>query len=315
MLGELLLPHRTISVIGTAKNTGKTTTLNYLIKYFHGKSIAIALTGIGRDGELVDEVTNTEKPRIFVYQGTVIATAEGLLPFCDVTKEILAVTDMHTPLGRVVVVRALSDGFVQVGGPSINAQLLELLQGLSGEKILVDGAINRKTQIYAADAVVLCTGAAFSRSMQETIEETRHFIEMLTLPRFESEGLTGERDGNEENDGSNGNNKNSGNNGNNGSDINIKYISGAFTDTVIDGLSEGATVVANDPGKIFVTPAAYKKLLVNKIKLAVKHPIRLIALTINPTSPYGAGYPPQEFLKKMREAVTVPVYNVCENNF
>lgn len=40
---------------------------------------SIALTSIGRDGERSDLVTNTKKPEIFVYDGTIIATAEKLL--------------------------------------------------------------------------------------------------------------------------------------------------------------------------------------------------------------------------------------------
>lgn len=282
VLAELISPYRCVAVMGMAKNTGKTTTLNHLIRAFHREKISVALTGIGRDGEGVDVVTNTEKPRIFAYRGTVIATAEGLLPFCDISKELLAVTDMGTPLGRVVLVRALTDGYVQLGGPSINAQLLELLSRLPGEKILVDGAINRKTQILAADAAVLCTGAAVGPDMRKTIAETRHWVDILTLPKYEEDMDSGS----------------------------CVHLSGAVTDAVAGDIAEGTTVVARDAGKIFISAPVRQRLAAKNIKLAVMRPIHLVALTVNPTSPYDGGYNPEIFLKKMQEAVKIPVYDV-----
>jgi hypothetical protein len=122
----------------------------------------------------VDVVTETEKPGIYVYKGTVIATAEKLLPLCDITKEMIKTTDMNTSLGRVVLVRAMSDGFVQLGGPSIAAQLVELITYIPGEKILVDGAVSRKSSANPTitDAAVLCIGAGLNFNMQKTIDET-----------------------------------------------------------------------------------------------------------------------------------------------
>jgi len=275
---DLLSPFHKIVIIGMAKNSGKTTTLNHLIKTFRKEGQRVALTSIGRDGESVDVVTGTDKPRIYVYRDTIIATAEKLLPLCDISKEIIAVTKIHTPLGRVVIVRALSDGFVQLGGPSIAAQMAELLCELPGDRILIDGAVSRKAQASIGDAVVLCTGASYSPSMIDTIQETQHVVNMFNLPRFEGE--------------------------------NYIYVPGAITDSVLSGIETGTTVVAEDPGKILVTATAYERLLARKINLAVKKTLRLVALTINPTSPYNAGYNSRDFLEKMREAVTIPVYNL-----
>ncbi|MCL2361570.1 MAG: hypothetical protein FWC73_07145 [Defluviitaleaceae bacterium] len=273
-LPELLSPYRVITIIGMAKNSGKTTTLNHLIKAFR----QVSLTSIGRDGESVDVVTGTDKSRIFVYKNTVIATAEKLLPLCDISKEILDVTGISTPLGRVVIVRALSDGFVQLGGPSIAAQIADLLPHLPGDKILIDGAVSRKTQANIGDAVVLCTGASFSPSMVETIRETRHIVEIFNLHKFEGK--------------------------------NYIYIPGAVMDSVLHGIKEGETIVAEDPGKILISSTTYDRLRAKKVTLAVRTPLRLAALTINPTSPYNTGYSPNDFLEKMQEAVTIPVYNL-----
>ncbi len=71
-------------------------------------------------------VTGTEKPGIFVREGTLIATARDMLRLGDVTQEILVTTGIPTPLGEVVILRARSAGNVQLAGPSITSQLREV---------------------------------------------------------------------------------------------------------------------------------------------------------------------------------------------
>ena len=303
-LARLLSPYRTISIIGMAKNSGKTTTLNYLINVFHQEKKSLTLTSIGRDGELVDVVTKTEKPPIFAFKGTVIATAERLLPLCDITKEILQVTDINTSMGRVVLARALSDGFVQLGGPSITTQISGLLKDLPGDKIIVDGAISRKTLASpnVTEATVLCAGASLDRNMHTVIEETRHAVRMLTLPKFEDvsvlEKLNPAADEKVT------------------TQQNSIYVRGAVSDSLILDLVmsntnlDGVTIIAEDPSKLFIKPATYEKLRIKKASLSVLNPVHLAGLTINPFSPYHDGFHPGEFLEKMREAIPVPVYDL-----
>ncbi|MCL2188772.1 MAG: hypothetical protein FWC16_07260 [Defluviitaleaceae bacterium] len=290
---ELLKNFRTISLVGMAKNVGKTTVLNFLAEAFRreeAENFTLGLTGIGRDGEKTDLVTHTNKPEIFVTRGTIIATAEGLLPLCDITKEVICVTDFHTPLGRVVIVRALSGGFVQIGGASITAQmkqLLRLMLALPCDKILVDGAISRKSSASPAvtDATILCTGASVSRSMQKTITETKHAVEMLSLPLYHD-----------------------------APDVKNIHLLGAVTDshaqTYLAAEKQNTCLIADDASKIFLTPAMVEKLRIKGISLAVRYPVQLVVVTVNPTSPYHAGYDGAEFLAQMREAVKLPVYDV-----
>jgi hypothetical protein len=303
-LTELLAPYRTISVIGMAKNTGKTTTLNHLIKNFHLQNIKLALTSIGRDGERLDIVTKTAKPEIFLYRDTLIVTAEQLLPLCDITKEILSMTDINTPMGRIVLVRALSDGFVQLGGPSITAQLSEIFTHISADKIIVDGATSRKTLASptVTEATILCTGAALSRNLRTVIEETRHTMQMLTLPKLEDPRILEEiKNMTEET---------------HAIDKGYIYFPGAVTDAVVGNLImsnnnlKDVRLIAEDAGKIFIKAATYEKLRIKQASLVVKTPIRLVGLTLNPVSPYGIGFDPQEFLEQMREAVSIPVYDL-----
>ena len=119
---QLLNGVQTMSIVGMCKNAGKTTMLNWMLHHDRLQG-TLGLTSIGRDGESTDVVTGTEKPGIFVREGTLIATAKDMLRLGDTTLEIMETTGIPTPLGEVVIFRARSDGNVQLAGPSITTQL------------------------------------------------------------------------------------------------------------------------------------------------------------------------------------------------
>ena len=100
---------KTMSIVGMCKNAGKTTMLNWLLTAGHLRG-TLGLTSIGRDGESTDVVTGTEKPGIFVREGTLIATAKDMLRLGDVTKEILMTTGIPTPLGGALYHHAAAVG-------------------------------------------------------------------------------------------------------------------------------------------------------------------------------------------------------------
>lgn len=185
MLLEHIGDHSIVAVIGLCKNAGKTTTMCRLIKELEG--VPIALTSVGRDGETTDLVTGTEKPEIWVSKGTLFGTARGLLPLCDVTVEVSDVTDCFTPLGVVGVFRALSDGYIQLAGPSAVAQLGPLCKqftDLGAERILIDGAAGRKSLAGAGkeSCAILCVGASLDPSMEKAVDETVHVCSLFATP-------------------------------------------------------------------------------------------------------------------------------------
>jgi len=294
-LAQRLACYKTIALIGMAKNAGKTTALNRLINDFSQSGFSMALTSIGRDGEELDLVTATAKPGIYVPSGSVIVTTEGLLAYCDTTLEILSVTDIGTPVGRVVIIRALSDGFVQIGGPSTVSRMAEVVNvaSVSGaDKIIIDGAISRKSTAapVLAEAVVLCTGASLSSDMDSVINETRHVVRMFGLPKYDESAAT------------------------------PLYIQGAVTDAKMKELThfekdlKNRVTVADDPSKMLISPPVYEKFKIKGGVLAVKKRVNLIAVTVNPTSPRGFSFPPKVFLENMRKAVSVPVYDVLQED-
>ena len=144
---QLLNGVQTMSIVGMCKNAGKTTMLNWMLHHDRLQG-TLGLTSIGRDGESTDVVTGTEKPGIFVREGTLIATAKDMLRLGDTTLEIMETTGIPTPLGEVVIFRARSDGNVQLAGPSITTQLKEvsrLFFEMGADKSIIDGALGRKS--------------------------------------------------------------------------------------------------------------------------------------------------------------------------
>ena len=169
---------RTMSIVGMCKNAGKTTMLNWLLEQGRLQG-TLGLTSIGRDGESTDVVTGTEKPGIFVREGTLIATAQDMLRLGDITKEILMTTGIPTPLGEVVIVRARSAGYVQLAGPSITTQLKAVshaLFDLGADLSIIDGALGRKSlgARAVAEGVILCTGASYDMNMDKVVADTAH---------------------------------------------------------------------------------------------------------------------------------------------
>ena len=325
-LFDLVSQYGSISISGICKNAGKTTVLNSLISDIPHSEL-LALTSIGRDGESIDIVTGTEKPGIYIRKGSLFATAENLLSYCDVTKEILDTTEISTPLGEVVIVRALSDGNIQLAGPSIINQLKrvsKLFYAHGADRVIIDGAASRKS-LYTrmlTEATILCTGASFSRNMDETIAETAHVCSLLMTPDIpelrkqilqknlvERYVLIG---------------------GDNiilqdGADIaaaikdskqaDMLYTNGAITDSILNplirsGLPKGFTFAVSDASKLLISSDCLRRLRAAKAKLGVLDPINLAAITINPISAYGTHYDGSEFKKRMTEAVPVPVINV-----
>lgn len=295
---------QSMSIVGMCKNAGKTTMLNWLLAHT-GRRQILGLTSIGRDGESTDVVTGTEKPSIFVPAGTLIATAKDMLRLGDVTKEILITTGIPTPLGEVVVMRARSDGYVQLAGPSITAQLREVSRmffELGATQSIIDGALGRKSlgARNVADGIVLCTGASYNMSMDKVIEDTANFCRLMDLPKADT--LPPEAA--------------------DGLEACLKehgeaYIAGALTDTMVipllrSGLLRSSRLVVADPSKVLLKPDTLDKLAVRDVTLQTRDAARTLCVTVNPVSAYGWKFDKDEFIDRMRQSVKVPVINVKE---
>lgn len=332
MLKEYIQGVRSLSIIGMCKNAGKTTVLNKLIAELNADGVKLGLTSIGRDGESVDLVTRTAKPGIYVYENTLVATAVDMFRLSDITREIVYSTGWPTPMGEVAVVRARSDGSVQLAGPSMTAQLsalVDVFSSFGAELTIIDGALSRKTLCAptVSEATILCTGASYSRDINAVIEDTAFSSALLTLPKQSSfseaelDAPLGCKVRFKRGDGplealSD--------------DISLAdalrsreyagmasvYISGAVTDATIKPVLMGGAKLkgfelsAEDGSKLLFSHDSYEKLLIRGVRISVRRPVKLAAITINPVSAYGFDMDPKLLLDSMRAAVNVPVVNV-----
>ncbi|MFN3282700.1 MAG: hypothetical protein ACK40Q_00495, partial [Pseudothermotoga sp.] len=88
----------TIGILGTAKNTGKTTALNSVLKCLNDRRIAV--TSIGFDGEDLDHVTGLPKPKVIVDEGTLVVTSVEAARYSTAKLELLENLPLETPMGK-----------------------------------------------------------------------------------------------------------------------------------------------------------------------------------------------------------------------
>ena len=176
---------RSIGIFGTAKNTGKTTTVNALIRSAAAQGLSLGLTGIGYDGEAVDNVTGLPKPRLWCPAGTVVATARRTLELATAGLEILSETGITTALGEVVVARVTRPGLALLAGPNRGTDLRQVLERMQASQpglVLVDGALNRLSPMAVVDGLVMATGAARQPDPGTLAAEAAALVHLLDLP-------------------------------------------------------------------------------------------------------------------------------------
>lgn len=330
--------YKIISIIGMSKNSGKTVTLNKLIQEAVEEGIPIGMTSIGRDGESLDRVTETEKPKIFAEEDTIIATTTGLLEMGDATIEILKVTPFTTPLGNVVIGRVKAPGYIQIAGPQSLRDIryvCDTMLGLGAKFVVIDGAIDRKSSAAPAisEATILSSGAILSRDMNRVLEETIHTVRLLSLPQIQKEYLSKVRKIIFEN-------KMVVINENLeieeiplttalgkghqiseylGKDSRVLVIPGSLVKGSLEDITRSTRayknmdIVVGDGTKVFIPPKDYLLFEKMGIRIKVAYQINLIGLTINPYSPSGYFFEPKSFLEKMREYIKdIPVMDIMQ---
>ncbi len=285
---------KTIAFVGTSKNAGKTTTLNYILRRSFPSYKKIAVTSIGRDGEETDAVTGLQKPHVYVKEGTIVATAADLLFSCDVSKKLLVNTNCSTPLGDVYIFECMTGGEVQIAGPSTVHQMLEVknqIFQLGADCMFIDGAVERKSfgNPSLSDGVILCVSGNSGNTLKEIVEEVASLVELLNLPI----ALDCENDS--------------------------FRIHGALTDSLVaemiqdNKIGRYSSIVLDDPSKILCSRITFSSLrkLYNTIQVFKKP--KLLAISVNPTSVYGRRFDSTEFVQMIRRFVDVPVLDVMNS--
>lgn len=330
-----ILKYKSISIIGNYKNVGKTTTLNYIIDGARD-NIVLGLTSIGVDGEDEDIVTKTYKPRVYINKGTIIATAKACALKSDITKEILDVTNINTPMGKVVILKALSDGYIELAGPSINSQtkyICSKLNEFGANIVIVDGALSRKTMASPSitEATLFCTGAVLSTSIDKVVDLTVHEFNMLNMKKVEdhrfynlyNDYLSKAKISIVDNSYNYKNldfkttlgvNKDIVDN----IDDNSKYlvVNGIIVNSFIENLIKSTdkyknfTILVKDGTKIFLDKEIYHKFIKLGGSIKVIDKINIIGVSVNPKSIKGYSFESNKFIKQIQKHIHIPVFDV-----
>ena len=323
-----------LSVIGLSKNAGKTTVLNALIRDAP-ESCVLGILSMGVDGEPRDALSGKEKPLIQVRENMLVATSSHWLNRQPGNWEVLQSCGISSVMGEVFIARAKREGPVQLAGiPSKKGakRAIHFLKQAGAEKILLDGAYDRRSPSspQLTDAAILVIGASLHPGFSEVIQkagkwhhfvrfkECNHFLEQRAgklameqkrvvgitqqhievLPfssffAFKKEGKWLKKE------------------------WQVLVISGALTDRMLQvflGTKRAVRIIVPDATHLFVSMPVLRRFYKQGGEIRVLKPIHLIKVAINPDSPDGYSFPPDEMKEKIRQIFfPVPVVDVMRD--
>lgn len=323
------VPPSVLTVVGMAKNSGKTVTMNYLRRMLYREKRSLGLLSIGLDGERFDALTRLPKPAVAVQSGTLVATAEGVVGDLRQWDHLLD-TAIRTPVGSILILRARALQKVVLAGPSKNHEVravLRELTALGAGCVIIDGAFDRQSSAdpSVSDQVILASGATLSRDIKDLVDRTKCRVEQLALPECAGEYLKMAGQGQERirvvTDGL-------------ATDIAAattlltceewRGILAAGCDAVLlkgavgEGLGEALLKVARPPlvivqdgSKVFIPTGLWNRLRLSGVCFEAERVIRLLGVTVNPVVPGGDGLDPEELIAAMGKALfPLPVVDV-----
>ena len=141
---------KTWSFIGSDKNAGKTTVLNYVHRRLLDTSGSgpICLTSIGINGEEVDNFEHLPKPRIPIFRGNWFITAAGQLSAFSGCYQPLRTFAPPRFRKEYLLGQAVSDFLPVLEGPNTADEILLVKEALAPTlkqgHLLIDGSIDRQ---------------------------------------------------------------------------------------------------------------------------------------------------------------------------
>lgn len=329
-----ILNYNSLSIVGLQKNTGKTECLKYVLERLPLNEKRIAVTSIGIDGETTDQVTRTQKPEIVLREGMYFGTSETHYRQRRLVSELVDVSDESTSLGRVVTARALTQGKILLSGPSSSMGLRRWMHDTRRhdiDMVIIDGALSRMSLASPAvsESMILATGAAYSINMAQLVQRTAFVVDLINigvtsednialLKQLESGIWWIDTNGNVhqmqaptslaqqvEFQGM--------------EHCTTLYVAGALVDSFLEKVRKNkqlrdVELVVRDFTKIFVSPQQLRLFEKMGGRLRVLQRSKLIAVTVNPTSPTGYTLDSDTLCHKLSQAINLPVYDLLKTN-
>lgn len=235
-------------------------------------------------------------------------------------------------MGEVIILRACSDGFIQLAGPSMTAQLARLKKRmfeLGAAKVIIDGALSRKSLAMPAvsDAAILCSGASYSPDIRKTVEDTCFSAELMMLPqteRTEDVRQCKQKYGVFFGSGTHGGEQTEFSELSRAAELVRKggaeavLMRGGVPDSAANALIaagralNGLEIICEDGSRLLLSHKNYEKLVRAGARFTVLNKTRLLAVTVNPFSAKGSHYNKTEFYDAMCSGLggRVPVLDV-----
>ena len=330
-----ILRYDSLSIVGLEKNTGKTECLKYVLDRLPVPTKRIAVTSIGIDGETVDQVTRTQKPEIVLREGMYFGTSEMHYRQRRLVSELFDVSDESTSLGRVVTAKAITGGKILLSGPSSASSLRrwmgQMQQRFGIDLIIIDGALSRMSSASPAvsQSLILATGAAYSANMATLVSKTAHVVDLVNLELTSEDNIrllepldkglwfVDEDGGLHSLDALTSLSKDIHFEGMDG--CKTLYVAGALVDGFLEKVRKNkdlkqVELVVRDFTKIFVTPQQFRLFVKSGGHIRVLQKSKLIAVTVNPTSPSGYVLDSDILCGRLSEAIGLPVYDLMKNN-
>ncbi len=332
-----------LAIIGLAKNAGKTVALNTLIREAVKADVKLAIVSYGRDGEDIDVITLKEKPLIFIPPNTYFITAEKLYEKSGIQGSIIKDTELDTLLGKINIYKSgAAGGNVELAGVNRGSRMKQIKELLpeDTELFLIDGALDRRSSAIPSlsHGMVLATGAVVGNTVDLIVQRTMDEVERITLPScFNGKILLTAGiilANNQSGLIRNGEIISLSENTFGKSIVPSRYqiesgdtlvYSGAFTDSAAEELvynykALDCTIIVRDGTRVFVGRRNRNILRKNKITLCVFEPIKLIAITANPYSPYDFRVGSDLLVEALKESlkaagIKIPVFDVLSKEY
>lgn len=248
------------AVTGFEKGSGKTTFLNHALPFLR-QSGPVAIFTIGVDGALKARDHSGTPPEITVEPGDVVMTTDTFARLGTASLEVLEAFPGRSALGRLFLGRALRGGSVTLVGCEHFSALAETIGQVRRENwahsVLVDGAVNRITQVSALGEVGFVFTVRIDRgNLVRAVQRIRNLSLLAALPHEpipQEESLC---------------------------------IEGPLTHSLLEALPKGASKLSlEDFTKVFLEPAEIPRVL-SRFQVSVRRafPLLCIAVTLRDVS-------------------------------
>lgn len=275
---------RVAALVGTSKNSGKTTTLNALLADLSARGERAAVVSIGLDGEDRDAWLDTPKPWIYLEKDSLVATSASLV--AQRSFEVVADLGIASSLGPTVVARARGPQPVQLAGIAHRGQLIKAvaaLQRAGADKVVVDGAYHRQAAAHPAVAqrVIVSLGAILGDDPQSAVQAATPTLWAMSRPTWRDDAGTAHE------------------------------LPGALSDAAVEKLPPGLqNLLVLDPSRILLSAAGRQRLERLGVQLWVQQPVPLAAITLNPHRPGGLDAASQALALAVRQGLGPAVAGV-----